>query len=66
MRQIYLQKQFYQLAKQSTIRLNEQANTRLETIKTWEARRGQGLKAVTALEILDLFRATLYRWQQRL
>lgn len=66
MRQIYLQKQFYHLAKHTPVKVNEQANTRLRLVKAWQALRGQGMKAGPAAELLEISRATLYRWQQRL
>jgi len=66
MRQIYLQKQFYQLAKHSPIKLSEQAQMRLRMVSAWQALRGQGVRGEEAARILGISRATLYRWDHRL
>ena len=66
MRQIYLQKQFYQLAKRLPTKINAQAQMRLGLISAWQALRAKGIKAGQAVEILGISRATLYRWDHRL
>jgi putative transposase len=66
MRQIYLQKQFYQLAKRLPPKLSEQAKHRLQIVKAWLALREQGLTGKQAAEVLEMSRATLYRWQARI
>lgn len=66
MRQIYLQKQFYQLAKRLPPKLSEQAKHRLQIVKAWLALREQGLTGKQAAEVLEISRATLYRWQARI
>lgn len=66
MRQIYLQKQFYQLAKRMPPKLSEQANYRLRIVSAWQALRAQGSGGEQAAAILGISRATLYRWQRRL
>lgn len=66
MRQIYLQKQFYQLAKHSPIKINAQAQMRLGLISAWHVLRARGIKAEQAAEALGISRATLYRWDYRL
>ena len=66
MRQIYLQKQFYQLAKKNILRPGEEAKHREKHIKAWEALRKAGLTAQKASKEIGISRATLYRWQKRL
>jgi len=66
MRQIYLQKQFYQLAKRLPPKLSEQAKHRQQIVKAWLALREQGLTGEQAAEVLEMSRATLYRWAARL
>ena len=66
MRQIYLQKQFYQLAKRLPTKIIAQAQMRLGLISAWQALRAKGIKAGQAVEILGISRATLYRWDHRL
>lgn len=66
MRQIYLQRQFYQLAKRLPPELSEQAKYRLRMVMAWQALRQQGFVGGKAAEVLGLSRATLYRWQGRL
>ncbi len=43
MRQIYLQRQFYQLAKRMPPKLSEEAKYRLRMVMAWQALRQQGL-----------------------
>jgi putative transposase len=43
MRQIYLQKQFYQLAKHPPVQITEKAKYRLGLLTAWEALRKQGV-----------------------
>jgi transposase InsO family protein len=66
MRQIYLQKQFYQLIKHPPVQINEQAKNRLRLLSAWETIRKQGATGETAARAIGISRATLYRWQQRL
>ena len=44
MRQIYLQKQFYQLAKHLPTKIKAQAQMRLALISAWQALRAKGLE----------------------
>ena len=66
MRQIYLQKEFYQLAKRLPPKLSEQAKHRLQIVKAWLALRDQGLSGKQAADVLEISRATLYRWHARI
>ena len=66
MRQIYLQRQFYQLAKRSPVKLSEEAKYRLRMVMAWQALRQQGLPGGKAADALGISRATLYRWNGRL
>lgn len=66
MRQIYLQKQFYQLVKHPPVAITETAKNRLRMVMAWERLRQQGVSGQAAADLLGLSRATLYRWQQRL
>lgn len=66
MRQIYLQKQFYQLIKHPPVKINEQAKNRLRLISAWFAMRKQGKTSHEAASVIGISRATLYRWEQRL
>jgi transposase InsO family protein len=66
MRQIYLQKQFYQLARKNIARPSEAAQHRERYLKAWEALRQTGMSGQAASEAIGISRATLYRWQARL
>lgn len=66
MRQIYLQKQFYQLIKHPPVQINEQAKNRLRLLSAWSTMRKQGATAEAAASVIGVSRATLYRWQERL
>lgn len=66
MRQIYLQKQFYQLAKHLPTKVNAQAQMRMGLISAWHALRAKGIKTGEAAEVIGISRATLYRWDHRL
>ena len=65
MRQIYLQKAFYQLAKHPPVRITENAKHRLQLLSAWQALRARGAKGQEAAESIGSSRATLYRWQAR-
>ncbi len=43
MRQIYLQKEFYHLAKKPVIKPSEDAKNRERILRTWEALRTKGM-----------------------
>ncbi len=66
MRQIYLQKQFYQLSKHPPIQINERAKNRLRLLSAWEAMRKKGSTSEEASNIIGVSRATMYRWKRRL
>lgn len=66
MRQIYLQKQFYQLNKHPPVKISERANNRLRLVSAWAEMRKQGDTAEEAARVIGISRATLYRWQERL
>jgi transposase len=66
MRQIYLQKQFYQLAKKNILKPGEEAKHREKHIMAWEALRKAGLTAQEASKEIGISQATLYRWQKRM
>ena len=61
MRQNYLQKEFYQLAKKPVIKPGETARQRMRLLKAWEALRKQGMNGKQACEVVEVSRATLYR-----
>lgn len=65
MRQIYLQKAFYQLAKHAPVRVTEGAKYRLQLLSAWQALRARGAQGQEAAESVGISRATLYRWQAR-
>lgn len=66
MRQIYLQRQFYQLVKHPPVEMSGTAKERLRMLNAWEELRKHGESGETAAEMLGISRATLYRWQRRL
>lgn len=66
MRQFYLQKQFYHLAKKEIPRPSEGAKQRERILQAWEALRKAGYNAEEASQELGLSRATLYRWRERM
>lgn len=66
MRQIYLQKEFYQLEKKAPKQISEQAKMRLALINTWTVLRKQGVTGEIAAETIGVSRATMYRWHDRL
>lgn len=66
MRQIYLQKQFYQLARKSIPNPSEEARHREKHLRAWNALRKSGMSATEASQKICISRATLYRWQSRL
>lgn len=66
MRQIYLRKEFYQLAKKSIAKPSETAKHRQKHLQAWEALRESGKNAREASEAVGISRATLYRWRSRL
>lgn len=65
MRQIYLQKQFYQLAKKNIVRATEEAKHREKLLGAWEALRKTGMSAAEASRVIGISRATLYRWKRQ-
>lgn len=66
MRQIYLQRQFYQVVKHPPVEMSGKAKERLRMLNAWEGLRGRGESGKTAAETLGISRATLYRWRNRL
>lgn len=66
MRQIYLQKEFYHLAKKPIIRPSGEAKQRERLLSIWERLCEQGLSREAASKVLGVSRASLYRWKQRL
>ena len=66
MRQIYLQKQFYQLARKNIPNPTEEAKHRERHLKAWEALIETGMSTTQASQAIGISRATLYRWQVRL
>jgi putative transposase len=46
--------------------LSAKAADRLRWLKAWQALRGQGIGSQRAADVLNLSRATLYRWERRL
>lgn len=65
MRQFYLQKSFYQLAKRPPVELSQEAKHRLQMLSAWKALRERGARGQEAAERVGISRATLYRWQAR-
>ncbi len=66
MRQIYLQKEFYHLAKKPVIQPSEDAKNRERILRTWEALRTKGMSGKEVSELLGVSRASLYRWKRRI
>lgn len=66
MRQIYLQKQFYHLARKSIPKPSDEAKHRQKHLQAWEALRETGMNALEASKAIGISRATLYRWQERM
>ena len=66
MRQIYLQKQFYQLIKKPLVQPSETAKQRMRLLKAWETLQTQGMSAEEASQVVEFSRESLYRWQKRL
>ena len=66
MRQFYLQRQFYHLAKRSIPKPSEEAKHREKVLRAWEALRRAGQSAEEASMELGVSRATLYRWRIRM
>ena len=65
MRQIYLQRQFYHLARKNIPRPSETAKRRQKDLEVWEALRQRGMNAKEASKVVGKSAATLYRWQRR-
>ena len=65
MRQIYLQRQFYHLAKKNIPRPSELAKRRQKDLEVWKALRQHGMNAKEASKVVGISAATLYRWQRR-
>lgn len=66
MRQIYLQKEFYQLIKKPPVQPSENAKQRMRLLRAWETLQAQGMDAEEAGQIVEVSRATLYRWRKGL
>ncbi len=66
MRQIYLQKQFYHLAKKAIIHPSEEAIQREQSLRIWDALCQQGMSREAASKVLGISRASLYRWKRGL
>ena len=66
MRQIYLQRQLYQLVKHPPVEMSRVAKERLRMLNAWEGLRRRGESGEEAAATLGISRATLYRWRGRL
>jgi transposase InsO family protein len=65
MRQIYLQKAFYQLGRHRPVQVTAMAKHCLQLLSAWQALRARGMGGQAAAETVGVSRATLYRWQVR-
>ncbi len=65
MRVVGLARAFYHVARHPPTDLSPRAAVRLRFLSCWQALRGQGLSSGAASEVLELPRATLYRWRRR-
>src|SRR4030042_2643056 len=61
----HLPKEFYQLVKRNPKELSPPGKGRLQTLIAWEALREAGWKVNRACQMLEMPRATLYRWRKR-
>lgn len=66
MRQIYYPRSFFYVSRHGPIEMSARAADRLRWLKAWRARTGQGLSSQQAADVLQLSRASLYRWERRL
>lgn len=66
MRIVGLPKSFYYASRCGPIELSAKAHERLRWLKAWQRLRDSGVKSKKAAEILNIPRATLYRWEKRL
>ena len=64
MRQIYLQKEFYHLAKMPVIQASEEAKQRDRTLRVWETLCQQGMNREEVRKVVGVSRASLYRWKR--
>lgn len=65
MRQFYLQRQFYHLAKKRIIQPTKDDQERMRLLNIWVAMRRKGIKSKEVIKAIGVSRATLYRWQRR-
>ena len=61
----HLPREFYQLVKHKPRGLSTEGKGRLQTLIAWEALREAGWKVKRACQMLEMPRATLYRWRKR-
>lgn len=61
----HLPKEFYQLVKRKVKELSVEGKGRLQTMIAWGALREAGWKVEKACQMLEMPRATLYRWRKR-
>ena len=61
----HLPKEFYQLVKRKVKELSPEGKGRQQTMIAWEALREAGWKVERACQMLEMPRATLYRWRKR-
>jgi len=56
---------FYRAGRLQPIDLSAEARERLRLLQAWEALRGKGLTGVECSQVLQVPRATIYRWRSR-
>lgn len=66
MRQIYYPRSFYYVSRHGPMELSAKAADRLRWLKAWQALKGRGIGSQQAADVLQLSRASLYRWERRL
>jgi putative transposase len=66
MPQISYPRSFFYVTRHGSTELPHRAAERLRWLKAWRALMRQGLSGQQAAEVLNLSRATLYRWERRL
>jgi len=66
MRQHYLPKEFYYIAKHKAIKLSESADARMQKLNIWGVMKAKGISDKECSRLLRISRATLYRWKKRL
>jgi len=61
-----LPRSFYHVSRLHIVDLSPKAQERLRWLRVWEALRAQGLSADEASAVLEISRATLFRWRRRM